>query len=360
MILAMILAIVTIVLAIIFWLFNPRQAKEYIKSIFRQKIKIDSIIELEKHGFKIENKELLHDKKLRYRNRWIFWPVVPTDSPNIIHLTFIRFLKDLSCAGLLTVVFVFDNYYGLIKNKSPSTRDLEVNQFINSLNQMGLKHCKCKIIYESRFLSTYRLSHFILSEFLNYLNNIDIRGLEILGNKKGYLTSEAKALRYVKPCLNMLYLGAIDKPCGFTLSGYDEQPQWEMFKNDMPKGKDIRLTNLYIPCMRSLTGDSTDVLDKDGNITHSDSITDVRRKLSNSDYLSSQDNVVCYFLQIHIFLVNETIRVPLKKPDALKEFKTLNELMSDFQAQEINKNLVDMSISTVIYELMHPPLDAHS
>ena len=110
--------LLSIIVPIVLWLINPmdfkRLVKNFFKNIFSGEIKVDSIIDLENKGLIIENKELLMDKNLVKKNNYIFWPVVPTDSPNIIYAIFINYLNYLSKDGLRIIVFVFDYYFCFI------------------------------------------------------------------------------------------------------------------------------------------------------------------------------------------------------------------------------------------------------
>ena len=349
--------LLSIIVPIVLWLINPmdfkRLVKNFFKNIFSGEIKVDSIIDLENKGLIIENKELLMDKNLVKKNNYIFWPVVPTDSPNIIHAIFINYLNYLSKDGLRIIVFVFDYYYRLIKQKNNKLCDEEVSQFVNGLYKLGLKNCNHNIVYESKIFAKSSTNRIILEKLLNYFSNIDIGSIEKIGKQKGYMKNSTKLIRYIKPCLNMLYLNAIKKKFGFTLSGYDEKPLWDTFKKYIPEGKNIRLTNLYIPKMHSITGRDTDVLDKIDNITLNDSISDIRNKLIKLDYINIPNSTINYLLEKNLFLFDKEITIKLQDEKSTKRYNSLKEIKDDLKNNIISKESVDESIVRFINSILH-------
>ena len=345
-------SILGVVLAVVFWLIGPAKAVKFIKRLLHWRLDIEAMIALEAKGLIIENKELLLDKYMLRKRKYIFWPVVPTDAPNLIHAVFLRYLKELSSSGLVTIVFIFDYYYEIITKSSPSLRKDVIHQFINGLKELGLSDCSHKIILESEFLRRHEIANDVLSKLFFYLGDMTVGNLTQISRRKSYITDTTVAIRYFKPVLNMLYLKSVDIPIGMTLSGYDEREIWDTFRLSLRDGRTIRLTNLYIPILPKLTGDKTHVLDKVENITINDSIIDIRNKLVSSNLDLDPGGLIGIALEFLVFSKSNKVKIRTGE-DSWCECDSLADLSRNLKERTIQRDYILDALATSLYSALH-------
>lgn len=319
---------------------------------FFLKVNYQKINELTYNSFIIKNNELLNDSKVVRKNKYIYWPVVPTDSINLIHILFIFYLNKLSKNGLKVIVFVFDEYYKIIKNKNSKLSKEEVNKFIYNLNRCGLKECKFKIYKESEMLTNYDIKENFNEKLYSYLGDIHLGKLQSINYPKQYIHYDTPSIRFFKPILNMVYLKMIPHKIGFTLAGLDEEALWDSFKEYVKDGQsNIRLTNFYIPILPNISTGQTDVLDKQLNITINDSKKNIYEKLLNNIQCLEQNGLIHIILDTLYFKDNRNLLIKVSETDH-REYKDLNQLCFDLQNDK-HKLFIISSLSHLIYEWFH-------
>lgn len=349
-IMKVILWIGPIVFAFLFWFYKKEDLiKCFLKYNPFKRIQSQAIIDLEKNYLTIENKEFLNDAKVSKKFKYVLWPVVPTDSPNLIHVLSLFYLSKLSEYGLRIIVFVFDSYYEMIKNKARKVVKEEVEKFIDDLKKMGLRKCWFKIEKESDYLFN-KQNVDVNFENRFYLFMGSLKYGQLIKLKKPHITDESPSIRFFKPILNMLYLKMVPYKIGFTFSGYDEKQVWDTFSENVIDGQTMRLTNFYLPILPKLSGGQTDVLDKVDNITIDDSVNNIYSKIVGNNHCLEADGLIRMILEI--FLNNEEkIKIKINNTD-YREYSRFDELETDLGNNEL-KDKVLKSISQKIYECFH-------
>jgi hypothetical protein len=347
------LSIAGLVLGIILWLVKPEPVKKLVAKAVPRGVDQGSIEDLESKGLAIENKELLYHDSLLRKKRRIYWPVTPTDSPNLIHATFVRFLEDLSRAGLETTVFVFDYYYKVLKGKSEEAVKQDMVQFIDALSRLGLSNCRYRVVYESAVLKSARYNKALMFSIFDYLGSVRKGNIDTIAQPKDYIDEGVVFLRYLKPLFNMLYLSVTSKDYGFTLSGYDEQILWKTYHSLIGEARDYKLTNLYIPTMRSTMHQATHVWDKTTNITSADSRLDIREKVEESLSNPSAENGALYALKYVHFSKDRKLAVSVGR-NQIKQYSSVDDLIYDVVHARIpDSDALCDAITEVLYELFH-------
>ena len=352
--------LIALFVAILTWIIPSDKLYDFFKKITpksisileqKQKNKIDSIF---KYGLLTSSdRVLLSDVAHLAKNKYVYWPVTPTATPNIIHKTFINYTKILTGFGLKINVLVFDKYYMIMKNNSAASLS-EVKQFVNTLKFMGLP-TNCKILYESK-QSKKRLN---FQSFLGLSQQLFVSDMININQSKKYISESniTSYIRYTKPILNMIYLSTSSKKYSFTLSGADEQILWDAFSRTNLYNR-YRLINLYIPIMNGLMGAKSEALDRDYNVTFSDSLEDIENKLNQySQKIDSMtlnqreiENSFIFYLLHHLkFVKNEGITVKLLNNTDKREYKNCLMLYNDFKDKLIDYN----DLADCIYSLIH-------
>jgi len=306
---ALILGIIALPITLILWLWpNSTPIKQRIANLFIHRIDADKIRHLESSGLTIANKELLADDQFARRSHYVYWPVVPTASPNLIHAMFVYFAKQLIEAGLHINLIIFDEYYGAIKRKEKKIATADTKHFVRVLKAMGLPEHRMTIIFESSLRSqrgrkrSWSITQIAASLSLGELKNIS--------SMKQYIGDDAPSLRFLKPILNMKYLAVTSEYYGFTLSGKDEKILWDTYAEKADDARYYKLTNLYIPTMLSIEGKSTNALDWVQNMTTTDSFADLEHKVQRSLSELKEDSGIFYILEYMFFKPGRS--VPLK------------------------------------------------
>ena len=349
----LLLSMAGIVLMIIFWFVTPASTKEaLLKVLTLFSVNKDVIVDLENRGLIIENKELLQNRKLLNKKNYIYFPAVPTDNPNIIHATFIHYLNSLSKAGLKVVVLVFDVYYQIINQLSGEKTREDIRQFVSSLKQMGLTACRYEIIYESNILNRKMKRADILLTLLEHFGFLSKGHFENIASFKHHVSDDAPFIRYMKPILNMLYLAVSEKPYGFTLSGYDEKALWDIYQLKLAKTREYKLTNVFIPTMRSTLNEETNVLDKKSNVNFCDSLNDIVKKISTHRFELDNGGVL-YALKYLCFAEGNVLTVDNGKGN-LTEYRDLDRLLEDLRSNTVSIGRISLEVATVMYRIFHP------
>lgn len=344
-------SIIGIPLALILWILKPSKIWGFVKTVFI-KPKSSKIIDLEEKGLIIENKELVNNEKLLKKQKWIYWPVVPTDSPNLIHANFIKYLIELSNIGLKINVFVFDYYYLLVKNKDEKQCQDEVKQFISSLRNMGLNQCSFKVLYESRIIKDKEGYSDISLSLLKYFGVLPKKKIDEIASYKSYMKDDTPFIRYIKPFFNMIYLANTSSRYGFTLSGLDEQSLWKVYQEYVGKDMNFKLTNLYIPTMKGVLTSETDVLDKINNISYCDSESDIKEKLIKAFSSVEDSSCVHYALKYLIFNYGQKVFVNNSNGQNL-HYTDYNSFLTDFKANNFQANTLGTNLTPYFHKIFH-------
>lgn len=350
--LGIILAILGLIIGIIFWIVPFSKIKTYIKNWFR-KVNKEKILELEEKGLVIENKELLSDKKLIKKNRLIYWPVVPTMSPCFIHVAFIRYLIPLSEAGLKVNVFVFDEYYKTHNELSTNAARTHINQFKNSLLQIGLKNVKYKFLYESKTVSKNRKAVKVINKFYTYFSSLSVQHIYDISKHKDYTINNLHFLRFMKPILNMSFIAITSQKYGYTLSGIDEESLWETYNSSIKEAKNFKLTNLYIPLMSSVKGDNLHVSEKSKskNINTSLSKADINIRVRENFNIDTQNTVTYYALNYCYFSYGYRLPITISHD----EIRILDDVDNVIKFAKENPQYIDNisnKVSEILYEIL--------
>jgi len=340
----------SIILAYLFWRYSAADFMRFIKrhNLFKE-INRENIIKLEDIHLTVENKEFLNDTKASKKFKYVFWPVTPTDSPNLIHLLSLFYLTKLSKSGLIIIVFVFDSYYEMIKNKSRKVVKQEVLKFQNDLKNMGLKNCNYRIEKESNYVNSQQLNNEgFASRFYVYMSSLQYG--ELMKLKKPYIEENTPSIRFFKSILNMMYLKLVPYRIGFTFSGHDEKTLWEIFSRNPVDGQDMRLTNFYLPTLPKLSIGQTDVLDKSTNITIDDSVNDIYNKIVTHQQCLENNGLVNILLEVFL-KTGETISIQVNDTDFRTYFR-FEQIKVDLQNSVLKEKIL-RSISQKIYGLFH-------
>jgi hypothetical protein len=331
------------------WYFKKEEVERLIHkySPFKR-IHRDSILKLEDSHLIIENKEFLNDFRVSKKFKYIFWPVTPTDSPNLVHLLSIYYLNKLSESGLRIIVFVFDSYYEMIQNNSTNVAHQKVLKFQEELKKMGLRNCWYKIESESKYIDDVSANTEFAKRFYKYMGSLNYGDLMKL--KKPHVEDHTPSIRFFKPTLNMLYLKLVPYKIGFTFSGYDEKALWDTFIKNKVDGQNMRLTNFYLPTLPTLSGGQTDVLDKTNNITVDDSENDIYNKIFSNQQCLEDKGLIRMTLEVFL-MTGETISIQINNTD-FKKYSRFEEIESDLQDDKLKKKIIS-SISQEIYGLFH-------
>ena len=299
-----------LLLAVIFWIIPFRDIQRYFQILF-QKVSSEKILALEKNGLLIKNKELISDKILLKKNRIIYWPVVPTMNPCIIHATFIRYLKPLSHAGLHINILIFDAYYKSQNDLDKKTQKSHINQFKNSLIQIGLNEVNHTFLLESNVIKRNKNALKVLEKFFVYFASLKVKSIYSISKHKNYSINDLYFLRFMKPILNMSYLSITSKKYGYTMSGIDEEHLWETYNKFIGDSKKHKLTNFYIPLMRSISGKSINVSEKskNENINITLSLPDIEKRVRENLKHLDENSVTFYALKYCYFSIGNKLLV---------------------------------------------------
>lgn len=339
------------VTTLVLWYFNKDDLNRLIKNYYHpwKGINTKGIIELEKSRLIIENKEFLNDVNISKKFKYVFWPVVPTDSPNLIHLLSVFYLTKLSDNGLRIIVFIFDSYYEMIQAKSKEIAKQKVDKFEKDLYEMGFKKCWFKVERESNYINKNNgVDSDFAKRFYTYMGSLKYS--EIIRLQKPYFENDTPSIRFFKPILNMLYLNLVPFNIGFTFSGFDEKQLWDTFSTNAVDGHNQRLTNIYLPILPNLSGGVTNVLDKLNNITHDDSIVNIHDKLKASEQYLVNGSLIHIIFDI-VIKANKMLKVNVNDIDC-RTYSSFDKIEDDIK-NEILKEKILMSISNEIYELFH-------
>jgi len=333
--------IIIIALLLSYWLYRLYQWKT-------AKIKVAEIQNLENFGLQIENRDILSEEATIKKKNIIYFPVVPTSKPNIIHLLFAFYVRKLLSFGVYVHIFVFDDYCMRKDKNNQSNVDSDVANFIHVFKKyIGSKNNRrLKIIKESSFIKSNKKSRKVLISLLEKSSELKRGEIRQIQQNKPINENEAFS-RYMKPLYNMSFLSLTSKKYGFTLSGLDEKPLWDCYNKNF-KVEGYKLCNLYIP-----TIDNTEARDT-GNIGHSannDLILDkVKSNFADIDNIPTNSNV-SLFLQILTFGDNKDITYTSNNEITIKSWDKL--IQSIKEASDLDKENIYNSISLMINNLIN-------
>ena len=303
-------SILAVFVGFVFWRFHP---SDVARLVSRAPVDRDGIVSLESAGLQIHDRALLNSHYHAATRREIYWPVVPAKSPNLIHITFLRYLIPLHLRGLRVTLFVFDEYASLVRGIELQVARSQAQFFVDQLLSAGLAGCSPKVICESDASHGMFGATRILPAMLRYLGTLRCADFEEFSADKAHIRGETKAIRYMKPVLNMLYFTMLKRRFGYVLSGADEQGMWRAF-GDMAGSvsSPVNPVKLHIPEMRSVSGQETNALDGNTNVTMGDDPAVVSQKVAIALGSLGSNNAIGYFLTNVFFSCNKTLEVQCK------------------------------------------------
>lgn len=168
--------------------------------------------------------------KIWKKRKTVFWPVLPSENPNLVHYAFVNTLKILLRNGFDIHILVYDMYY-IKRMKSEKNYDNEkalkenIKKFIEFLKENGIKTTiKNGIVtYAKESDSADRRYYKNYSAVCSRLKLPDLK--TILAKKD---PDESTLLRLLKPISIVAFMATIEqrffkRTVAITLSGYDEE-----------------------------------------------------------------------------------------------------------------------------------------
>lgn len=325
----------------------------YVKRTFlKRRVNTSEILQLEKNGLIIKNQELLYENHEVNKLRTIYFPVVPTRKPNIIHLIFCSYLKILIKNGLEVKIFVFDHYYMKLKGKSTEVVKSDVDNFIHVIKgYLNVKNIR--FIKESKFIK--RKGKRILRELYETSQNLTLGDINEIQKEKTYINNSVVFLRFMKPISNMLYLKQTSRKYGFTLSGLDEIELWNQFEKTRDS-QNYKLCNIYIPKIEGLKSASTNVLDTKFNISFGEKFDSVLKK--TQDYfgeIENTDSETCIALFLKICVFHSSKKITYKeKENNHRSISSWDALIKELISTDTEmKNRIVHSIALTIHNTLN-------
>lgn len=352
MIVAAIASIVGVFLAVTLWLLNPEPLRAKILAFlsFQRQLDVRFLADLEAKGLTIKNRELLQSPRTARLYRNIFWPVVPPISPNLIHGAFIRYLVPLCEGGLRVTLFVFDEYAAIVRGRPTSVAKSDANLFVNALKTMGLSRCNLRVVYQSDIASVSRRAVRVLPAVFRCLGTLGRADLDRMSATKPYMSEDVKAIRYLKPILNMVYMLTVKGRYGFVLSGMDEEPLWSAFKEIvMREHVGVAPVCLYIPIMKGVSAGGTHGLDETTNVVATDNIEDIKKKVYKGLECLEKGNALSYFLENIFYSMGNVVR--MKDGEGWAESSSISDLLARLKARNSDCEGAVVSITNGIKAL---------
>lgn len=343
-----------IILPLVMWAVSPDTIKNKVKNFFK-KNKMDKNIseKLKKIHVGISNERQLLVDEFVTRYKYVFFPVVPNKTPNIIHVTFINTIKKLEKLGLKVYVFIYDDYFCRVKGYNLNERKTYITNFAKSLQKMGIK--KKQIIFESDFIKKNRKAKKAIETIYSITSKLTINEANNLSVVNGhYLDDESNYIRKFKSILNMTYPNCISSKIGFVLSGRDEKKLWEVYANSI----DENIVHLYIEALYTSNGSLSNILDVD-ILSCEDSLEKIKEKLSTilNDSNSYNENCsVFYLLKYNYFDEKKSITFQQKSGTYL-EINAIDALIDYCKKQLLCGKIESITINTIsqiVFKIFHP------
>lgn len=344
-----------IILPIIMWLVSPAELKKKVKkSLLHKKINNDLLSEkMEKLHLGISNDSQLLVDEFVNKYKYVFFPVVPNKTPNIIHITFINIIKNLEKLGLHVYVFIYDDYFCRVKGYNIKERKTYITNFAKSLQNMGIQ--KHQIIFESDFIKKGRKSKKTIETIYNITSKLTVKEANNLSVINGhYLNDESKYIRKFKSILNMAYPNCISSKIGFVLSGKDEQKLWEIYTENI----DNNIVHLYIDALYTTNGSLSNVLDLE-ILSCEDSLEKIKDKvlkiLNNPD--TYNDNCSIFYLFKYNYFTEKKVILFQQQDGRSLEISTTDALIK-YCEEQLNQGKIEVNtvnvISEIAYNIFHP------
>ncbi len=341
---------VAVTIAGIIFAVRPRRFDKLL-SLFKRARYVCDVTEIfVERGLTVEHNQYLPDIEFYRKNNNVYFPVVPTNRPNLIHLLFVHYGKLLSSSGLRLTLFVFDHYYQRLGGNNLKLSDADVRLFVSTLDSFGLDLCKRRIIRESKYLSRSKRLKETISSLILYSYELSLGAVKEIQKDKAYINDGAQFARFLKPLFNMLYLRQTSTDYGFTLSGYDEKPLWDTYCENIDTARTYRLCNLYIPKMVGIAGAPTNVLDTENNIYYGEKIESIRSKVrSDLRDISVLSLNSCVLLILKVLLFDEKGQLEYGDNKTTVRINSISELISTLQnADDSKKERVYDSIANYL------------
>lgn len=345
----------SIILPVLMWLITPKDFKKNVMRFFiRNKIDQNQLSEnIKKLHLGIANEKQLNVEEFVKKYRYVFFPVVPNKTPNVIHITFINAIKGLEKLGLHVYVFVFDDYFCKVKGYGANEKKTYITNFVKTLQHIGID--KGQILFESDFLKKKRKSKKLISTIYSITSKLNITEVNELSIVNGhYLDSNSKYIRKLKSILNMIYPTCISDKIGFVLSGKDECKLWEIYQNKI----DQKIIHLYIDSLYTIDGDLSNVLDSN-ILSCQDSIDDIKGKITillNNISTYNKNCSMFYLLEHNYFIYDKKISFGKQNGKSVEISST--EALIDYCSEQLNSGKVNEetidTLANITYKIFHP------
>lgn len=345
----------TFVIPVLMWFFSPQYIKNKIRKIIsRNKIDVNGLDnEIRRLHLGIVNENQLSIDEFVNKYRYVFFPVVPNKTPNVIHITFINAIKGLEKLGFHVYVFIFDDYFCKVMEYSIKERNTYITNFVKSIHKLGIN--KHQILFESDFIKGGRRTKNIITTIYNITSKLsveDVNDLSVINDH--YLNGKSKYIRKFKSILNMTYPNCVLSKTGFVLSGEDEQKLWNMYKEKV----DSNIVHLYIQALYTATGELSNVLDKN-ILSCEDSLDTIKKKISDilNEPRAYKENCSVFYLLNHNYFINDNTISFLQKDGTSIQIKSITALIK-FCHEQLSKGAVEENtineIAKIAYQIFHP------
>ena len=347
--------LLSIIIPTLMWLITPQDIRRKLKLVFstwKNKIKIVELEEnIKKLKLGISNENQLTIEEFVKTYRYVFFPVVPNKSPNIIHITFINAVKGLEKLGLRVYVFIYDDYFCKVRGYNIRERKTYIANFSKRLQEMGIK--KSQIVYESSIIKSKPKTNKMINHFLDIASKMTVGEIDALSIVNShYLTIDSKYIRKFKSLLNMTYPACVSSKIGFVLSGKDEKKLWETYVQRIDNG----IVHLYIDALYNKTGGLGNVLD-DENLSHEDSVEIIRDKISKlltAQQAYNKDSSIFYLLNHNFF--NFGKQIEFDENGSILKIISVEKLIEYCEEQSknggIKRETLDI-LSATAYQIFH-------
>lgn len=291
-------------------------------------------------------------KRVWKKRKTIFWPVLPSEDPNLVHFAFINTLKILLNNGFDVHVHVYDMYY-IKRMKSEKSFDNEkalrknIDKFEEFLKDHGIKSSMFngKVTYVKESKSVGRKYYRNYSAVCSRLKLLD---LKIILDKKDH--DKNSLLRLLKPISIIAFMATLEqkffkRTVAITLSGYDEEILYSKCKHTIENLYDGFVPfQMFIPIFSGFSSKAQPgVIDSRYRLT-SDNLDNLVQLAEGHDYKNVNENdPLNFIINMLIFSHGENVLICIKDNSESKQSSVLKKVCSadckDFNSCVMNNAL---------------------
>lgn len=354
--------IATIVLPVLLWYYTPQELKDKLHTGIKRTsnnktTKYNQFIEgLQKNNVILSNDNILSSEFFIEKKRYVYFPVVPRQELNIIHLTFSKVIKNLENLGLHVIIFIFDDYYGRVKNLNCDVRKEHISNFVESLRKLGITG---NIIYESKVYNDKKYIQKFLKNYLDLTSIFTVKEIKELNSINKYILDNTKHIRYEKVFLNIAHLMCLPYKFGYVLSGADETKMWQDFIKKYEERRN-RIANtevvlLSIPKVYNIKGEVSNVLDT-SSFSYTNNTQTIKKMIGGNlenKSLIRKDCGIFYVLNNIYFEEKSQLMLTISNSD-IKTFKNIDEFVSYCVSNDVSKNeFLINSLCDILSKIYH-------